>query len=149
MLRKGGLRRLLKQFRMDAGVGSSVRSFRIFTVVSSLLRLLMRWMSVADIFLNLRRWWLHGFDTFLVFLMLQASFVRSLLIDCLLWRHALILMHPLTMEFLNVLSKVKLKKAGGMSRVTLEMILFGRSVFHQALLDVFRKVWRDGEVFEE
>ena len=58
-------------------------------------------------------------------------------------------MHPLTMEFLNVLSKVKLKKAGGMSRVTLEMILFGRSVFHHALLDVFRKVWRDGEVFEE
>ena len=56
---------------------------------------------------------------------------------------------PTMEEFLNILSRVKLKKTGGMSRITPEMILFGGSVFHQALLNVFRKVWRDGEVFEE
>ena len=29
------------------------------------------------------------------------------------------------------------------------MILFGGSAFHQTLLGIFRKVWREGEVFEK
>ena len=60
-------------------------------------------------------------------------------------------MHPLRWrpEILEALSRVKWKKAGGMSRVTPEMVLFGGSAFHQALLGAFQKVWRDDEVFEE
>ena len=54
---------------------------------------------------------------------------------------------PLTMEeVLNTLSRIKLKKADGMSRITPEMILFGGSVFTKPCC---QKVWRDGEVFEE
>ena len=43
------------------------------------------------------------------------------------------------LQWMKALSRVKVKKAGDMSRVTPEMILLSGSAFHQALLGVFRR----------
>ena len=50
-------------------------------------------------------------------------------------------------EFANALSKVKLRKAGGTSRISPEMIVAGGPVLHRVLLNLFRQVW--GCVFGE
>ena len=52
-------------------------------------------------------------------------------------------------EFANALSKVKLRKAGGTSRISPEMIVAGGPVLHRVLLNLFRQVWGEGCVFDE
>ena len=52
-------------------------------------------------------------------------------------------------EFENALGKVKLKKAGGTSRIVPEMLVFGGPVLHRVLLNLFRKVWGEGCVFDD
>ena len=52
-------------------------------------------------------------------------------------------------SFENALSKAQLKKAGGTSRIIPEMLVFGGPVLHRALLNLFRKVWREVCVFDE
>ena len=56
---------------------------------------------------------------------------------------------PVEEEFENALSKVKVRKAGGTSRISPEMIVAGGAVLHQVLLNLFRQVWGEGCVFDE
>ena len=56
---------------------------------------------------------------------------------------------PVGEEFVNALSKVKLRKTGGTSRISPEMIVAGGPVLHQVLLNLFRQVWGEGCVFDE
>ena len=52
-------------------------------------------------------------------------------------------------EFENALSKVKLRKAGGTSRISPEMIVAGGPVLFRVLLNPFRQVLGEGCVFDE
>ena len=56
---------------------------------------------------------------------------------------------PVEEEFAKALSKVKLRKAGGTSRISPEMIVAGGPVLHRVLLNLFRQVWGEGCVFDE
>ena len=47
---------------------------------------------------------------------------------------------PVEEEFENALSKVKLRKAGGTSRISPEMIVAGGPVLHRVLLSLFKQV---------
>jgi len=47
------------------------------------------------------------------------------------------------------LGKVKMKKAGGTSRIVPEMLVFGGLVLHWVLLGLFRRVWREGCMFDD
>ena len=52
-------------------------------------------------------------------------------------------------EFESALGKVKMRKAGGTSRSVPEMLVLGGPVLHQVLLGLFRKVRREGCVFDD
>ena len=54
---------------------------------------------------------------------------------------------PTSEEFQRALSKLRLRKAGGDSGVLPEMLVFGGPVLHTVLLDLFQRVWREGQVF--
>ena len=56
---------------------------------------------------------------------------------------------PVEEEFENALSKVKLRKAGGTSRISPEMIVAGGPVLHRVLLNLFKQVWGEGCMFDE
>ena len=56
---------------------------------------------------------------------------------------------PVEEEFANALSKVKLRKAGGTSRISPEMIVASGPVLHLVLLNLFRQVCGEGCVFDK
>ena len=56
---------------------------------------------------------------------------------------------PPTMEELKTaLSRLKVRKAGGLLGILPEMILCGGPAFHSRLLTLTEAVWREGEVFK-
>ena len=57
---------------------------------------------------------------------------------------------PPTMEELKTaLSRLKVRKAGGLSGILPEMILCGGPALHSRLLTLMEAVWREGEVFKD
>ena len=54
---------------------------------------------------------------------------------------------PTSEEFQRALGKLRLRKAGGESGVIPEMLVFGGPVLHKVLLELFQKVWSEGQVF--
>ena len=52
-------------------------------------------------------------------------------------------------EFKSALGKVKLRKVGGTSRIVPKMLMFGGPVLYLVLLGLFRRVWREGCVFDD
>ena len=54
---------------------------------------------------------------------------------------------PTSDEFQRVLSKLLPRKSGGDSGVIPEMLVFGGPVPHTVLLDLFQRVWSEGQVF--
>ena len=58
--------------------------------------------------------------------------------------------NPPSMEELEaVLSRLKLRKAGGLSGILPELILCSGPVLHDKLLTLMRAIWREGEVFQD
>ena len=51
-------------------------------------------------------------------------------------------------KFQRTLSKLRLRKAGGESEVIPKMLVFGGPVLHTVLLELFQKVWSEGQVFD-
>ena len=56
---------------------------------------------------------------------------------------------PTVEELETALSRLKVKKAGGLSGILPEMILCGGPTLHSRLLTLIEAVWREGEVFKD
>ena len=54
---------------------------------------------------------------------------------------------PTSDEFQRVLRKLQPRKVGGDSGVIPEMLVFSGPVLHTVLLDLFQRVWKEGQVF--
>ena len=56
---------------------------------------------------------------------------------------------PIMEELEIVLSRLKVRKVGGLSGIFPEMILCGSTALHSRLLTLMEAVWREGEVFKD
>lgn len=54
---------------------------------------------------------------------------------------------PTFNEYQIALGKLKLRKSGGKSEVTAEMLTIGGPVLHKVLLELFQRVWSEGQVY--